>query len=90
VAKRAESNISREADYPPHAALFGGLVAYGELAIGLGVLLGLFLRPAALFGLLINLVFFLPADWRIFPYFYGSDSVFLYCWLELRTRCYCP
>ncbi|HEU5374944.1 MAG TPA: TQO small subunit DoxD, partial [Ktedonobacteraceae bacterium] len=67
----------------PHATLFGGLVAYGELAIGLGVLLGFFLRPAAFFGLLINLTFFLSADWRVFPYFYGSDIVFLFCWLTL-------
>jgi thiosulfate dehydrogenase [quinone] large subunit len=67
----------------PHATLFGGMVAYGELAIGLGVLLGLLLRPAAVFGLLINLVFFLSADWRIFPYFYGSDIVFIFCWLTL-------
>src|SRR5258707_7088081 len=67
----------------PHALLFGGLVAYGELAIGLGVLLGLFLRVASLCGLLINLVFFLSADWHVFPYFYGSDIVFLFCWLTL-------
>ncbi len=67
----------------PHAALFGALVAYGELAIGLGVLLGLFLRPAAFFGLLLNLVFFLSADWRVFPYFYGSDLVYLFGWLTL-------
>jgi thiosulfate dehydrogenase (quinone) large subunit len=66
-----------------HAALFGGLVAYGELAIGLGALLGLFLRPASFFGFLINLVFFFSADWHIFPYFYGSDIVFLCCWITL-------
>ena len=67
----------------PHAVLFGGLVAYGELAIGLGVLLGLLLRIASLAGLLINLIFFLSADWHIVPYFYGSDIVFLFCWLTL-------
>lgn len=67
----------------PQALLFGGLVAYGELAIGLGVLLGLFLRAASLCGLLINLVFFLSADWHVFPYFYGSDIVFLFGWLTL-------
>lgn len=67
----------------PHAALFGALVAYGELAIGLGVLLGLLLRPAAFFGLLLNLIFFLSADWRVFPYFYGSDLVYLFGWLTL-------
>lgn len=67
----------------PHAAFFGALVAYGELAIGLGVLLGLLSRAAALCGLLINLIFFLSADWHVFPYFYGSDIVFLFCWLTL-------
>lgn len=67
----------------PHAALFGALVAYGELAIGLGVLAGLLLRVASLCGLLLNLLFFLSADWHIFPYFYGSDIVFLFCWLTL-------
>jgi thiosulfate dehydrogenase [quinone] large subunit len=67
----------------PHATLFGALVAYGELAIGLGMLLGLLWRVAALFGLLLNLLFLLSADWHIFPYFYGSDIVFLFCWLTL-------
>jgi thiosulfate dehydrogenase [quinone] large subunit len=67
----------------PHATLIGGLVAYGELAIGLGVLLGLLLRVASLCGLLLNLVFFLSADWHIFPYFYGSDIVFIFAWLTL-------
>ncbi len=66
-----------------HAVLFGALVAYGELAIGLCVLVGLFLRVASLSGLLLNLIFFLSADWHIFPYFYGSDIVFLFCWLTL-------
>lgn len=67
----------------PHAMLFGALVAYGELAIGLGTLLGLLLRPASFFGLLLNLLFFLSADWRVFPYFYGSDLVYLFGWLTL-------
>ncbi len=67
----------------PWATLFGAFVVLGELAIGLCVLLGLLLRPAAFFGLLLNLVFFLSADWRIFPYFYGSDIVFVFCWLTL-------
>lgn len=67
----------------PHALLFGGLVAYGELAIGLGTLLGLLFRPAAFFGILLNLVFFLTATWHVFPYFYGSDIVFIFCWLTL-------
>ncbi len=67
----------------PHAHLFGALVAYGELAIGIGTLLGLLLRPATFFGALLNMVFFLSASWRIYPYFYGSDIVFVFCWITL-------
>jgi thiosulfate dehydrogenase [quinone] large subunit len=67
----------------PHATLFGLLVSYGELAIGIGTMLGLLLRPAAFFGLLVSLLFFLSATWRVSPYFYGSDIVFVFCWLTL-------
>ncbi|MDQ2904788.1 MAG: DoxX family membrane protein [Chloroflexota bacterium] len=67
----------------PHAAFFGTLVAYGELAIGVGALLGLLLRPAAFFGMLISLVFFLSASWRVRPYFYGADIVFVFSWLTM-------
>jgi thiosulfate dehydrogenase [quinone] large subunit len=67
----------------PHAMLFGALVAFGEIAIGLGALLGLLFRPAAFFGILINLVFFLTASWHVYPYFYGSDIVFVFCWITL-------
>ena len=67
----------------PHATFFGGLVAYGELAIGLGVLAGVLVRPAAFFGMLINLIFFLSASWKVNPYFYGSDIVFAFAWVPL-------
>lgn len=67
----------------PHAALFGSLIAWGELAIGIGALLGLLLRPAAFFGALLSLIFFLSASWRVHPYFYGSDIVFLFAWLTV-------
>ena len=67
----------------PHAVLFGALVAYGELAIGAGTLIGLLMRPAAVFGLLISLTFFLSASWRIYPYFYGADIVFVFGWITL-------
>lgn len=67
----------------PHATFFGVLVAIGELAIGIGTLLGLLLRPAAFFGLLLNLIFFLSASWRVYPYFYGADIVFVFCWITM-------
>jgi thiosulfate dehydrogenase (quinone) large subunit len=64
----------------PHATLYGGLIAWGELAIGLGVLVGVLVRPAAFCGALLSLIFFLTASWRVSPYFYGSDIVFLFGW----------
>lgn len=67
----------------PHAVAFGLVVALGEIAIGLGTLLGLLLRPAAFFGALVSLVFFLSASWRVYPYFYGADIVFLFGWITL-------
>jgi thiosulfate dehydrogenase (quinone) large subunit len=67
----------------PHALLFGYLIAFGEIAIGLATLAGLLLRPAALFGLLLSVIFFLTASWRVYPYFYGADIVFIFCWLTL-------
>ncbi len=65
----------------PHASLFGLLIAYGEIAIGLGTLLGFLLRPAAFFGAVLSIIFFLTATWRVYPYFYGSDIVFTFCWI---------
>ncbi|HAT43608.1 MAG TPA: hypothetical protein DDW33_14270 [Ktedonobacter sp.] len=67
----------------PHATFFGALIAYGEMAIGIGTILGLLFRLAACFGLLISLMFFLSATWHVYPYFYGSDIVFVFCWLTL-------
>ncbi len=67
----------------PHAMSFGALVAYGEIAIGLGALLGFLFRPAAFFGMLLSLMFFLSASWRVRPYFYGADIVFVFSWITL-------
>jgi thiosulfate dehydrogenase [quinone] large subunit len=67
----------------PHAVLFGFLIAFGEIAIGLGTLVGLLARPAAFFGLLLSLIFFLSASWHVYPYFYGADIVFVFAWLTL-------
>ncbi len=67
----------------PHAQLFGLLIACGEIAIGLGALCGCLFRPAAFFGMLLSGLFFLSASWHVYPYFYGSDIVFFFCWLTL-------
>lgn len=67
-----------------HAWLLTGLaIAFGELAVGLGALLGLWTRLAALGGLLLSLSFFLTVSWSTRPYFFGSDIVFLFAWTPL-------
>jgi thiosulfate dehydrogenase [quinone] large subunit len=67
----------------PHAAFWGAVIAWGEIAIGLGALVGFLSRPAAFFGMLLSLTFFLTASWRVRPYFYGADIVFIFAWLTL-------
>jgi thiosulfate dehydrogenase [quinone] large subunit len=63
----------------PVAAGLG--VAVFEIAIGLLVLAGLYTRWAALCGMLLNLLLFLTASWNTYPYFLGSDIVFVFAWL---------
>src|SRR6266699_4459278 len=67
----------------PHAVFFGALIALGEVAIGIGTLLGFLFRPAAFFGMLLSLMFFLSASWHVYPYFYGADIVFFFAWTPL-------
>jgi thiosulfate dehydrogenase (quinone) large subunit len=67
----------------PHASFWGAMIAWGEIAIGLGALVGFLLRPASFFGLLLSLIFFLSASWRVHPYFYGADIVFVFAWMTL-------
>jgi thiosulfate dehydrogenase (quinone) large subunit len=65
------------------AVAIGWLTILTEFAIGALTLLGLFTRPAALAGLVLNFMFFLSASWHTTPYFYGSDIVFVMCWTTL-------
>lgn len=67
-----------------HAWLLTGLaIAFGELAVGVGTLLGLWTRLAALGGFLLSLSFFLTVSWTTRPYFFGSDIVFMLAWTPL-------
>ena len=68
-----------------HAVLFGLLIALGELAVGLGVLLGLWTRLSAVGGMLLALSFFLTVSWTTRPYFFGSDIVFLFAFSPLAV-----
>jgi thiosulfate dehydrogenase [quinone] large subunit len=58
----------------------GLLIAFGELAVGGAVLLGLWTRLAAVGGMALSLTFLLTVSWRTTPYYYGSDIVFFFAW----------
>jgi thiosulfate dehydrogenase (quinone) large subunit len=64
----------------PHPSLAGAGVALTEIAVGLLITTGLLTRPAAVVGLLLNLVLFLTNSWHTYPYFLGSDIVFVFAW----------
>jgi len=67
----------------PNAVAFGYSVAIGECLIGIAVLAGFLFRIAAFAGLVLNLTFYLSATWNAFPFYFGSDIVFVMCWLTL-------
>ena len=67
-----------------HVAVpLGLLIAFGELAVGLGTLVGLFARVAAGGGMLIALALFLTVSFHSNPYYTGADIVFLFAWMPL-------
>ncbi|MEV4330242.1 DoxX family protein [Streptomyces sp. NPDC049597] len=62
---------------------FGQAIAIGEIAVGLGTLVGLFARLAALGGALISLSLWLTVSWQTDPYYYGNDLAYFMAWLPL-------
>jgi thiosulfate dehydrogenase [quinone] large subunit len=61
----------------------GILIALAEVAVGLGVLLGLWTRLAALGGAILSLTLFLTVSYHSSPYYTGADIVFFFAWLPL-------
>ena len=73
----------------PHATVIAFLVAYGELAIGLALVLGLVVRPASAFGLLYMLSLLFSANYPgahapLWQYFGASldHSVLALCFIS--------
>ncbi len=62
---------------------FGYAIAFGELAVGIGTLVGLLSRLAAAGGALISLSLWLTVSWTSTPYYYGNDLAYLMAWLPL-------
>lgn len=67
------------------AVPIGALIAFGELAVGVGTLLGLWSRLAAFGGLLLSLGFLLAVSWHSDPYYLGPDVVFCFAWSALLS-----
>jgi thiosulfate dehydrogenase [quinone] large subunit len=64
-----------------HAALIGTVIALGEVAVGVGALLGLLTRIAAIGGVLLSFNLFLAVSFHTSPYYTGSDIVFVFAWM---------
>lgn len=65
------------------ATLIGWVTALAEVAIGVGTLLGLWSRLAALGGFVLSVSLFLTISFHASPYYTGSDIVFAFAWLPL-------
>ncbi|HST49170.1 DoxX family protein [Jatrophihabitans sp.] len=59
-----------------HASLFGHLTAYAEIAIGLGLLVGLLTRLAALGGMALTTLIVLSINWNGVKEYTGSSGWF--------------
>jgi thiosulfate dehydrogenase [quinone] large subunit len=66
-----------------HSFAFGVFTSLAEIAIGLGVLLGLFTRIAALGGMVLSLSLWLTISWGAEPWFTSADVVYLFAWTPL-------
>jgi len=84
--------LASERVSPLHAVLghllhlatpIGIAIALGELAVGIGTLLGLWARVAAVGGLVLSLTLFLTVSFHASPYFTGADIVFVFAWTPL-------
>ncbi|GGU97088.1 membrane protein [Streptomyces albospinus] len=64
-------------------AAVGYAIAGGELLVGVGILVGLLGRLAALGGALISLTLWLTVSWQTHPYYYGNDLAYLMAWTPL-------
>lgn len=67
-----------------HVAVpLGLLIAFGELAVGVGTLLGLRARLAAAGGIALSFMLFLTVSFHASPYYTGADIVFVFAWTPL-------
>jgi thiosulfate dehydrogenase [quinone] large subunit len=84
VAARAASPIGGLlGPVQAHAYAFGVLLAIAEVAVGLGMLLGLLTRIAAAGGMLMAAGLWLTVSWGADPWFTSADLVYLFAFTPL-------
>jgi len=67
----------------PLAIPIGILIAFSEIAVGLGVLSGLLLRLSAWGGAAIATLLWLTASWSIHPFYLGPDLPYIFAFTTL-------
>ena len=64
----------------PNASLFSHLVAWGELAVGLGLILGIFTGIAAFFGAFMNMNYLFAGTVSVNPLLFLGQLVLILAW----------
>jgi thiosulfate dehydrogenase [quinone] large subunit len=84
LAAKPHSPVGALLEPALHApTFFALLIAFGELAVGLGTLFGLWGRLAALGGALLSLTLFLTVSINVTPYYLGNDLPYLMAWTAM-------
>jgi thiosulfate dehydrogenase (quinone) large subunit len=66
-----------------HSFAFGVLMAFAEIAVGIGMALGLLTRVAALGGMIVALSLWLTVSWGAQPWYTSADLVYLFAFTPL-------
>jgi thiosulfate dehydrogenase (quinone) large subunit len=66
-----------------HSFAFGLIMAFAEIAVGLGILLGLFTWIAAAGGMLLALSLWLTVSWQANPWYTSADLVYLFAFTPI-------
>ncbi|MFJ6048294.1 TQO small subunit DoxD [Streptomyces sp. NPDC092307] len=81
---RDTSAVPAMVDMALHSPVgFAVALAIGEILVGLGALVGLLTRVAAVGGALIALSLWLTVSWAVTPYYYGNDLIYMIAWTPL-------